>query len=78
LYLRIKIIKIIRGVLQKKSVQKYCHINTYVAYDMPYEDQSPIYKKSFKFLLGTGATDEKNVTQFFYPKALHLSLLRMF
>jgi len=33
--------------MQKKSVHKYCHVNAYVAY----EEDSPIYKKSFKFKL---------------------------
>ena len=42
--------------MQKKSVHKYkyCHVNTYVAY----EEDSPIYKKSFKFKLKPSANDK--------------------
>ena len=40
--------------MQKKSVHKYCHVNAYVAY----EEDSPIYKKSFKFKLKPSANDK--------------------
>ena len=40
--------------MQKKSVNKYCHVNAYVAY----EEDSPIYKKSFKFKLKPSANDK--------------------
>jgi hypothetical protein len=40
-----------RRNMQKKSVHKYCHVNAYVAY----EEDDPIYKKSFKFHLKPGA-----------------------
>ena len=40
--------------MQKKSVHKYCHVNAYVAY----EEDDPIYKKSFKFQLKPGANDK--------------------
>jgi hypothetical protein len=43
-----------RRNMQKKSVHKYCHVNAYVAY----EEDSPIYKKSFKFQLKPGANDK--------------------
>ena len=39
--------------MQKKSVHKYCHVNAYVAY----EEDDPIYKKSFKFQLKPSAND---------------------
>ena len=45
--------------MRKKSVRKYCHVNTYMAYDMSLEDQRPIFKKSFKFLLGPGSRNEQ-------------------
>ena len=41
--------------MQKKSVHKYCHVNAYVAY----EEDSPIYKKSFKFKLKPRMVDDK-------------------
>ena len=40
--------------MQKKSVHKYCHVNAYVAY----EEDSPIYKKSFKFELKPSGNHE--------------------
>ena len=40
--------------MQKKSVHKYYHVNAYVAY----EEDSPIYKKSFKFKLKPSANDK--------------------
>ena len=41
--------------MQKISVHKYCHVNAYVAY----EEDSPIYKKSFKFKLKPRMVDDK-------------------
>ena len=41
--------------MQKKSVHKYCHVNTYVAY----EEDDPTYKKSFKFKLKPRMVDDK-------------------
>ena len=41
--------------MQKKSVHKYCHVNAYVAY----EEDDPIYKKSFKFQLKPRMTDDE-------------------
>ena len=41
--------------MQKKSVHKYCHVNAYVAY----EEDNPIYKKSFKFQLKPRMTDDE-------------------
>ena len=43
--------------MQKKSVHKYCHVNAYVAY----EEDSPIYKKSFKFKLKPRMVDDKGI-----------------
>ena len=40
--------------MQKKSAHKYCHVNAYVAY----EEDNPIYKKSFKFKLKPSANDK--------------------
>ena len=44
--------------MQKKSVHKYCHVNAYVAY----EEDSPIYKKSFKFKLNSSG-NHKDIWQ---------------
>ena len=41
--------------MQKKSVHKYCHVNAYVAY----EEDDPVYKKSFKFKLKPRMVDDK-------------------
>ena len=44
--------------MQKKSVHKYCHVNAYVAY----EEDDPIYKKSFKFKLNSSG-NHKDIWQ---------------